>query len=62
MSAFRYIKPSTVRKLAREYKDKQVAKGYLLSLDAWVEEKVRSSCRVAGSHKRLTDDLLGFSK
>ena len=58
----RFIKPSVVRKLAKEH-GHGCSKEYLLTLDAWIEEKVISSCRLHnGGRKRLTADLLKFSK
>ncbi len=58
----RYIKPSTVRKLAAET-GHRVGRDFLLTLDAWVEEKVKSCCRLHnGGRKTLNDTLLKFSK
>ena len=58
----RYVKASLVRKLAKE-NGKGVSRAYLLALDVWVEEKVRSSCRLHnGGRHCLTEDLLKFSK
>ena len=58
----RYIKPSTIRKLAKA-QGKGVTKDYLLTMDCWIEEKVMSSCRLHnGGRKCLTADLLKFSK